>query len=153
MNYQKKIFLIFTVLFISSCSIGQFEKVDTNLKYYSFTYNDEIPSYLKKKIQNINHAKDKESIHNINISNFDLKKYDIYSGSTLRALETEVKGSINISIKKEGKIINKTFNSIKRFSSVELNPLAENQILEFMEREIINDLMAQLIIEVKLLDL
>jgi len=64
-----------------------------------------------------------------------------------------VKGSLNISIKKEDKIINKTFNSIKRFSSVELNPLAENQILEFMEREIINDLMAQLIIEVKLLDL
>ena len=64
-----------------------------------------------------------------------------------------MKGSLNISIKKEDKIINKTFNSIKRFSSVELNPLAENQILEFMEREIINDLMAQLIIEVKLLDL
>ena len=73
MNYQKKIFLTFIVLFISSCSLGQFEKVDTNLKYYSFNYNDEIPSYLKKKIQNINYAGDKENIHDINISNFDLK--------------------------------------------------------------------------------
>lgn len=153
MNYQKKIFLTFTVLFISSCNIGQFEKVDTNLKYYSFTYNDEIPSYLKKKIQNINHAGDKVTIYDINISNFDFKKYDIYSGSTLRALETEVKGSLNISIKKEDKTISKTLNSIKRFSSVELNPLAENQILEFMEREIIDDLIAQLIIEVNLIDL
>ena len=153
MNYQKKIFLIFTVLFISSCSIGQFEKVDTNLKYYSFTYNDEIPSYLKKKIQNINHGGDKENIHDINISNFDLKKYDIYSGSALRALETEVKGSFNIIIKKEDEIITKTLISIKRFSSVELNPLAENQILEFMEREIIDDLIAQLIIEVNIIDL
>ena len=44
-------------------------------------------------------------------------------------------------------------NSIKRFSSVELNPLAENQILEFMEREIIDDLIAQLIIEVNIIDL
>ena len=153
MNYQKKIFLTFIVLFISSCSLGQFEKVDTNLKYYSFNYNDEIPSYLKKKIQNINYAGDKENIHDINISNFDLKKYDIYSGSALRALETEVKGSFNIIIKKEDEIITKTLISIKRFSSVELNPLAENQILEFMEREIIDDLIAQLIIEVKLLDL
>ena len=153
MNYQKKIFLTFIVLFISSCSLGQFEKVDTNLKYYSFNYNDEIPSYLKKKIQNINYAGDKENIHDINISNFDLKKYNIYSGSALRALETEVKGSFNISVKKEDEIITKTLISIKRFSSVELNPLAENQILEFMEREIIDDLIAQLIIEVKLIDL
>ena len=153
MNYQKKIFLTFTVLFITSCSIGQFEKVDTNLKYYSFTYNDEIPSYLEKKIKNINYAGDNVTIYDININNFYFKKYDIYSGSTLRALETEVKGLLNISIKKEDKTIIKTFNSIKRFSSVELNPLAENQILEFMEKEIIDDLIAQLIIEVNIIDL
>tara|TARA_S200000501_G_scaffold133817_1_gene126606 strand:+ start:139 stop:600 length:462 start_codon:yes stop_codon:yes gene_type:complete len=153
MNYQKKIFLTFTVLFITSCSIGQFEKVDTNLKYYSFTYNDEIPSYLEKKINNINYAGDKVTIYDININSFDFKKYDIYSGSTLRALETEVKGLLNISIKKEDKTISKTLNSIKRFSSVELNPLAENQILEFIEREIIDDLIAQLIIEVNIIDL
>ena len=47
----------------------------------------------------------------------------------------------------------KTINSMKRFSAIELNPLAENQMNKFMEEEIINDVIEQLILEVNLIDL
>ena len=42
---------------------------------------------------------------------------------------------------------------MKRFSAIELNPLAENELMKFMENEAINDLIDQLILEVSLLDL
>ena len=47
----------------------------------------------------------------------------------------------------------KTLNVMKRFSAIELNPLAENELMKFMENEAINDLIDQLILEVSLLDL
>ena len=47
----------------------------------------------------------------------------------------------------------KTINTMKRFSAIELNPLAENQMSNFMEEEIINDIIEQLILEVNLIDL
>jgi len=47
----------------------------------------------------------------------------------------------------------KTINSMKRFSAIELNPLAENQMSKFMEDEIMNNVIEELIIEVNLIDL
>ena len=47
----------------------------------------------------------------------------------------------------------KTINSMKRFSAIELNPLAEDQMKKFMEEEIMNDVIEQLILEVNLIDL
>ena len=47
----------------------------------------------------------------------------------------------------------KTINSMKRFSAIELNPLAENEMNKFMEKEIMNDVIEQLILEVNLIDL
>ena len=43
--------------------------------------------------------------------------------------------------------------TMKRFGSIELNPLAETEMLNFMEKEIINDLIDQLILEVNLIDM
>ena len=38
------------------------------------------------------------------------------------------------------KITSKTITSTKRFSSVELNPLAKQEMLKFIEEQLINDL-------------
>ena len=43
--------------------------------------------------------------------------------------------------------------AMKRFESIELNPLAETEMLNFMENEIIDDLVGQLILEVNLIDM
>ena len=61
--------------------------------------------------------------------------------------------SMSIEIKKNKKIISKTIMSTKRFSSVELNPLAKNEMLRFVEKQLINDLVNKLIIEVNLIDM
>ena len=54
---------------------------------------------------------------------------------------------------KNDKFISKTIVSTKRFNSIELNPLAEKEMLKFVKEQLINDLIDKLIIEVKLIDL
>ena len=51
------------------------------------------------------------------------------------------------------KFISKTIVSTKRFNSIELNPLAEKEMLKFVKEQLINNLIDKLIIEVKLVDL
>ena len=80
-------------------------------------------------------------------------QYDLYSGNSLRALESEIKSSIKISINKNDKVTNKTLMSIKRFGSIELNPLAEKEMISFIEDEILEDLFNQIILEVSLIDM
>ena len=101
----------------------------------------------------------------IHISKYELKTSDIYAGSALRSLEKEIKASLSFNTKNRHSMNKdhsmhmnhpmngKTLNVMKRFSSIELNPLAENEVMKFMENEAINDLIDQLILEVSLLDL
>ena len=70
----------------------------------------------------------------------------------MRALESEIKSSIKISID-NNKITNKTLMSMKRFNSIELNPLAEQEMIYFIENEILEDLFNQIILEVNLIDM
>ena len=71
----------------------------------------------------------------------------------MRALETEMSVSINIKVKKNNKIIEKIIVSTKRFSAIELNSLAEKEMFNFIEEQLINDLIDKLIIEVNLIDM
>ena len=91
--------------------------------------------------------------NNIEINNYQSKQYDIYAGNALRALETEMSVSINIKVKKNNKIIEKTIVSTKRFSAIVLNSLAEKEMFNFIEEQLINDLIDKLIIEVNLIDM
>jgi hypothetical protein len=88
----------------------------------------------------------------IKINNYVFKKYDIYSGNSLRALESEAKSSIRISID-DDKVINKSLMSMKRFSSIELNPLAEQEMMYFIENELLEDLLNQITLEVNIIDM
>jgi hypothetical protein len=89
----------------------------------------------------------------IKINNYVFKKYDIYSGNSLRALESEAKSSIRISIDNDDKVINKTLMSMKRFGSIELNPLAEQEMVYFIENELLEDLLNQITLEVNIIDM
>ena len=80
-------------------------------------------------------------------------QYDVYSGSSLRALESEVKSSLKISINQNGKIKNKMLMSMKRFTSIELNPIAEEEMISFIKNEMLDDLYNQVILEVSLIDM
>lgn len=165
MRYIKGLLLILLSIVITSCNLNEYQKLQLDKNKYYFSFDQEVPNNFQLKIKKVfgdNFEKvDNEKIH-INVSSFDLNKYDVYSGTSLRALEIELKAKLNFSIDDSksmkmdhsihsNKII--TINSMKRFSAIELNPLAENQMSKFMEEEIMNDVIEQLIIEVNLIDL
>ena len=148
--------LLALVLVVSSCNTSQFQKLDLNNSYYQLTFGKNVPLKLKQQASSVftkNQLSTSIQNNNIEINNYLFKKYDVYAGNALRALETEISISIDIKVKRNDKFISKTIVSTKRFSSIELNPLAEKEMLKFVEEQIINDLIDKLIIEVELIDL
>lgn len=154
MRYTKGLLLILLSIVITSCNLNEYQKLQLDKNKYYFSFDQEVPNNFQLKVKKVfgdNFEKvDNEKIH-INVRSFDLNKYDVYSGTSLRALEIELKAKLNFSIDDSNNI--KTINSMKRFSAIELNPLAENQMSKFMEEEIMNDVIEQLILEVNLIDL
>ena len=168
MVYQKKLLLVFACLVISSCNLTEYKQFKIDNKKYYFTFNQNIPSSFQEKvITKLGHNSDDMSNKKteVQIIKYELKTNSIYSGSALRALEKEIKASISFNIVGSNSMnmdhsmhmnqsMNiKTVNIMRRFSAIELNPMAENTMTQFMENQIINDLIDQLIIEVNLVDL
>ena len=148
--------LLALVLVVSTCSTSQFQKLDLDDSSYQLTFGKNVPLRLKQQATSVftkNQRYLYEQNNNIEINNYLSKQYNVYAGNALRALETEISISIDIKVKKNSKFISKTIVSTKRFSSIELNPLAEKEMLKFVEEQLINDLIDKLIIEVNLIDL
>ena len=138
------------------CSTNQFQKLDLDDSYYQLTFGKSVPLELKQQAISVftkNQQSPSIQNNNIEINNYRSKQYDVYAGNALRALETEMSISIAIKIKKNNKIIEKTIVSTRRFSAIELNPLAEKEMFKFIEEQLINDLIDKLIIEVNLIDM
>jgi len=147
--------LLATLIFIQGCALNEYQQVKINDNSYLVTFDSSIPKSLQSKIDSILRLKTgNEQGKNIQIyvSSYMSKQYDLYSGDSLRALESEIKSSIKISID-NNKITNKTLMSMKRFNSIELNPLAEQEMIYFIENEILEDLFNQIILEVNLIDM
>ena len=168
MVYQKKLLLVFACLVISSCNLTEYKQFKIDNKKYYFTFNQSIPSSFQEKVNTkLGHNSDDMSDEKteVQITKYELNTNSIYSGSALRALEKEIKASISFNIVGSNSMnmdhsmhmnqsMNiKTVNIMKRFSAIELNPMAENAMIQFMENEVINDLIDQLILEVSLVDL
>ena len=156
MRYKKEVVLSMVCIFISSCNLNQYQQVNFKDKEYFLTFNKEIPSKIETKIKKIIQSSSDEvkaETFQISINDYQIKRYEVYSGSALRSLETEIKGNLKITIKVKNISLNKNLMAMKRFESIELNPLAETEMLNFMENEIIDDLVGQLILEVNLIDM
>ena len=146
--------LLIVLVFVYACAVGDYKQVKIVNNSYLVSFDSGIPKSFQVKInsifkQNIGYG---ENIK-ININNYLFKQYEVYSGRSLRALESEVKSSLQVTIVSNGNEINKSLMSIKRFDSIELNPLAEQEMLSFIENEMFDDLLNQIIIEVNLIDL
>ena len=156
MRYKNELVLSMVCIFISSCNLNQYQQVNYKDKQYFLTFNKEIPSKIENKIKKIIKSSSDEvkaETFQISINDYQIKRYEVYSGSALRSLETEIKGNLKISIKVKDISLDKNLMAMKRFDSIELNPLAETEMLNFMESEIIDDLVGQLILEVNLIDM
>ena len=141
---------------IQGCALNEYQKIKINDNSYLVTFDSGIPKSLQTKVNSTLKIKiDNQENENIkiSISNYISKQYDIYSGESLRSLESEIKASINLSMNNNNKIVNKTLMSMKRFSSVELNPIAEQEMIDFIKNEILEDLFNQIMLEVNLVDM
>lgn len=146
--------LLIVLVFVFACAVGDYKQVKIVNKSYLISFDSGIPKSFQIKInsmfkQNNGYGENVK----ININNYLFKQYEVYSGRSLRALESEVKSSLQLTIVSNGNEINKSLMSMKRFDSIELNPLAEQEMLSFIENEMFDDLLNQIIIEVSLIDL
>ena len=148
--------LLMALIFFQGCAMNQYQQAKINDNSYLITFDSGTPKSLQTKINSTLKLKPENSQDKniqIYISSYTSNQYDLYSGNSLRALESEIKSSIKISINNNDKVKNKTLMSIKRFSSIELNPLAEKEMISFIEDEILEDLFNQIILEVSLIDM
>jgi len=154
---KKYLFLIPLVLiFIQGCELNQYRLGNISNYDYSITYDEGIPRGLEKKINSVFKPilnSDSRDIYKINIKNYKFDRYDVYAGQALRSLEVEVRSSIEVSLNLNDKNINKSLVSVKRFNSNELNPLADQEMLDFIQNQSIDDLVNQLFLEVSLIDM
>ena len=147
--------LLIFIIVLQGCALNQYQQIKTD-KSYLVTFSSDIPKLFKTRVNSSLKSKDsmsQDNIINVNISNFMFDQYDVYSGSSLRALESEVNSSLKISINQNGKIKNKMLMSMKRFTSIELNPIAEEEMISFIKNEMLDDLYNQVILEVSLIDM
>ena len=145
-----------TLIFFQGCAMNQYQQAKTNNNSYLVSFDSGIPQSLQTKVNSILKLKpenNQDKNIQIYISSYISNQYNLYSGDSLRALESEIKSSIKISININNKVKNKTLMSIKRYGSIELNPLAEQEMINFIEDEILEDLFNQIILEVSLIDM
>ena len=153
-NIRNLNILLILMVLIHGCALGGYKQVETVNNSYLVSFGSGIPKSFQSRVNSKFQFKSgfDENIE-ININNYIFKQYKVYSGTSLRSLESEVKGSLKLTIITNGESLNKTLMSMKRFDSIELNPLADKEMLSFIEKEIFDDLLNQIAIEVSLLDL
>ena len=155
---KKKYLLLMSLvlIFTQGCELNQYKLGNISNYDFSIEYDGGIPRGLEKKINSVFKPilnSDSRDIYKINIKNYKFDRYDVYAGQALRSMEVEVRSSIEVSLNLNDKKINKSLVSVKRFNSNELNPLADQEMLDFIRNQAIDDLVNQLFLEVSLIDM
>tara|TARA_B110000003_G_scaffold45869_1_gene43841 strand:- start:331 stop:780 length:450 start_codon:yes stop_codon:yes gene_type:complete len=147
---KKIIALSVLLLAISSCGF-QPMKNQGAIKVGSISIAESVPSSIKDKLKILQN--DRSNNLGLIIENYELKERKIYGGNALRALEAEIKGEIEIIISNGENTINKKLVIVKNYSVNELNPLSERETIRKLEQVIQTQLIDQIILEVRLLEM
>ena len=147
--------LFISIFLVSGCSFNQIALGPGNGKNYTVSYDDSIPESLKEIIDmSFNHSSTKDENKTlIFIRDFNSTNYNIYAGSSLRSLEGEVTASIKLEIISNSKTNNKNIKVMKRYSSSELNPFAEQEAVRSLKEIIDNEIFNQILLEVKFFEM
>ncbi|MFL2708357.1 MAG: hypothetical protein CBD86_02945 [Gammaproteobacteria bacterium TMED226] len=148
--------ILILLILIQGCALNQYQLAKINNNNYLVNFDIGIPKEIQTRINSalkLRAGSTSDKTITIDITNYKSSQYDVYSGNSLRSLEKEIKSSLKITINLDKTVINKSLMSMKRYSSIELNPLAEKEMLNFIKNEIFDDLYNQIILEVSLIDL
>jgi len=153
---KKSSLSLFIILFlISGCAYNVLNYSNVQNKDFQFSFTSDVPDELKNKINFIfqdNSVSSSLNSNLIKVSGFTIETYDIFSGKALRALEVEVKSSISLTITIGNKTNKKKLMVMKRYNANELNILAEKEMLDFIKKEIYEDFLDQIVLEVSLIE-
>ena len=154
-RYQSSLLIL--LILIQGCALNQYQQVKiNNNNNYLVNFDIGIPKEIQTRTNSalkLRAGSTSDKTITIDITNYKSSEYDVYSGNSLRSLEKEIKSSLKITININKTSINKSLMSMKRYSSIELNPLAEKEMLNFIKNEMFDDLYNQIILEVSLIDL
>jgi len=156
MNYRYSLYLIVGIFLISSCSFNQLYLDQDIRKNYLIDVDDSVPISIKQDLMwLIDNTKieDKEYKKRINVSNFSYEEYIVYGGSHLRSLEGEVVSIIELEISSLQETKNKSIRITGRYKSNELNPHAEKEIVKSLKENIYNQILDEILLEVKLFEM
>ena len=152
---KSSLFLFIISFLISGCAYNVLDYSNVKNKDFQLSFTSDVPDELKNKINFIfqdNSLSSNLNSNLIKISGFTIETYNIFSGKALRALEVEVKSSISLTITIGNKTNKKKLMVMKRYNANELNILAEKEMLDFIKKEIYEDFLNQIFLEVSLIE-
>ena len=156
MNYRYSLYLIVGIFLISSCSFNQLYLDQDIRKNYLIDVDDSVPISIKQDLMWLfdnSKIEDNEYKKRINVSNFSYEEYIVYGGSHLRSLEGEVVSIIELEISSLQETKNKSIRITGRYKSNELNPHAEKEIVKSLKENIYNQILDEILLEVKLFEM
>ena len=145
--------ILFLALFVSSCGYNQVVIKGGGLNFDSIKFDETVPQNFKDQVSYFfNVGSSKENSY-LGITSYVAKEYNIYAGDALRALEGEITLMLQVELKLNNSLVRKSFSSTKRYKSNELNPFAQNQMIELLKESMQKDIIQQIIVEVSALEM
>ena len=145
--------ILFLALFVSSCGYNQVVIKGGGLNFDSIKFDETVPQNFKDQVSYLfNPGSSKENSY-LGITSYVAKEYNIYAGDALRALEGEITLMLQVELRLNNSLVRKSFSSTKRYKSNELNPFAQNQMIELLKESMQKDIIQQIILEVSALEM
>ena len=145
--------ILFLALFVSSCGYNQVVIKGGGLNFDSIKFDETVPQNFKDQVSYFfNSGSSKENSY-LGITSYVAKEYNIYAGDALRALEGEITLMLQVELRLNDSLVRKSFSSTKRYKSNELNPFAQNQMIELLKESMQKDIIQQIMVEVSTLEM
>ena len=144
---------IFFLISLYGCGYNQVISKSDIYNSVSIAFDKSIPIPMVAKLKSTFDSNADADAISVNIKNYSMKKYNIYGGNALRALEGELTLKTQIMIQSATKSSNKYLSSMKRYKSNELNPYAQDEMIKLLESEMQKEILNKIIIEVSLFEM
>jgi hypothetical protein len=144
---------IFFLISLYGCGYNQVTSKPEIYSSVSITFDKSIPIPMVAKLKSTFDTNADSDAISVSIKNYSMKKYNVYGGNALRALEGELTLKTQIMIQSATKSSNKYLSSMKRYKSNELNPYAEDEMIKLLEREMQREILNKILIEVNFFEM
>jgi hypothetical protein len=144
---------IFFLISLYGCGYNQVTSKPEIYSSVSITFDKSIPIPMVAKLKSTFDTNADSDAISVSIKNYSMKKYNVYGGNALRALEGELTLKTQIMIQSATKSSNKYLSSMKRYKSNELNPYAEDEMVKLLESEMQREILNKILIEVNLFEM